>query len=82
MAELSQYEMLIECWRRTGRIGHSRPFNLQDAQRQAYAVAQSMEKQARNAMEKTIKEVQTVTVPHINHGLGAAYIQLKFAGVK
>lgn len=81
MAEQSQYELILECWRRTGKIGHSRPYNLQDAQRQAYAVAQSMEKQARKAMEKTIKEVQTVTEPQIKN-LGAAYIQLKFAGIR
>lgn len=36
------YNSIITSWQRTGRIGHSRPYNLQSARRQAYAVACSL----------------------------------------
>lgn len=36
------YNSIINSWQRTGRIGHSRPYNLSEARRQAYAVACSL----------------------------------------
>lgn len=83
MTKLSPYETVLEAWRRTGYIGMSQPCNEDAARRQAYVVAQSMEKRAKALVDIAVKEVQAVTKPiDLSKGMSAAYIQLKFTGVK
>ena len=67
----AMYETLIAAYQKTGRIGQSKPYNLDEARRQAYAVANSMTR--RQQIDKTPPRFIHCCQPKQS----LAYIQLK-----